>query len=250
MKLSLWLLSLAVVLGAMFGAYRYGRHVEGLARDAQLLDAVVNAVAHANDLAAIDQTAALKAAKKDADRRVAAGQQTGKAERGIADHPEYAACTLDAEDLANLINAVEGKCFNPRPHRGAGATAHFQCYELQHLKANFARTSEKLLFRSSHNSFCEAINPLCTIYYAKREPAGFVSLLGNSELAFNDLSVLQVLRVKRVASGIECSSNNQAVKSRKSIASRDVERALHGCWCNDLDLARCFEHCEQLAGFR
>lgn len=108
-KLILWLLSLAVVLGTLFGAYRYGRHVEGLTRDAQLLDAVVKAVDHANELAAIDQAAALKAAKKDADRRVAAGQLTGKAEQGIADHPEYAACALDAEDLANLINAVEGK---------------------------------------------------------------------------------------------------------------------------------------------
>ncbi len=108
-KLVLWLLSLAVVLVALFGVYRYGRHVEGLERDAQLLDAVVNAVAHANELAAIDQAAALKAAQKDADRRVAAGQQTGKVEQGIADHPEYAACALDAEDFANLINAVEGK---------------------------------------------------------------------------------------------------------------------------------------------
>lgn len=108
-KLILWLLSLSVVLGALFGVYRFGRHVEGLERDAQLLDAVVKAVAHANDLAAIDQTAALNAAKKDADRRVAAGQQTGKAEQGIADHPEYFACALGAEDFVNLINAVEGK---------------------------------------------------------------------------------------------------------------------------------------------
>jgi len=108
-KLILWLLSLAMVLGALFGAYRYGRHVEGLARDAQMLDAVVKAVAHANELAEIDQAAALKSAKKDADRRVAAGQQTGKAEQGIADHPEYAACALGAEDFVNLINAVEGK---------------------------------------------------------------------------------------------------------------------------------------------
>lgn len=108
-KLILWLLSLAVVFGALFGVYRFGRHVESLDRDAQLKDAVIEAVAHANDLAAIDQAAALKAAKKDADRRVAAGQQTGKAEQGIADHPEYAACALDAEDIANLINAVEGK---------------------------------------------------------------------------------------------------------------------------------------------
>lgn len=107
-KLALWLLSLAVVLGALFGVYRFGRHVEGLERDAQIKDAVIDAVAHANELAAIDQTAALKAVKKEADRRVAAGQQTGKAEQGIANHPEYAACALDAEDFANLINAVEG----------------------------------------------------------------------------------------------------------------------------------------------
>ncbi len=43
-------------------------------------------------------------------------------------------------------------CFNPHPHRGAGAAAHFQRPELQRLKVNFARTSAKLLFRSSHNS--------------------------------------------------------------------------------------------------
>lgn len=108
-KLILWLLSLAVVLGALFGAYRYGRNVEGLARDAQLLDAVVKAVDHANELAVIDQAAALKAAKKDADRRVAAAGQAGMVEQGIAAHPEYTACALDAEDLANLINSVEGK---------------------------------------------------------------------------------------------------------------------------------------------
>lgn len=108
-KLILWLLSLSVVMGALFGVYRFGRHVEGLDRDAQLKDAVIDAVSHANELAALDQAAALKAAKKDADRRVAAVQQTGKAEQGIADHPEYFTCALDAEDFANLINAVEGK---------------------------------------------------------------------------------------------------------------------------------------------
>lgn len=36
-KLILWLLSLAIVLGALFGSYRYGRHVEGLVRDRQEL---------------------------------------------------------------------------------------------------------------------------------------------------------------------------------------------------------------------
>lgn len=40
-RLILWLLSLAIVFGALFGAYRYGRNVEGLARDAKERDALI-----------------------------------------------------------------------------------------------------------------------------------------------------------------------------------------------------------------
>lgn len=108
-KFVLWLLSLAVVLGALLGAYRYGRHVEGLERGAQLLDAVIGAVGHANDLAAQDQDAALKSAERVAARRIEAARRDGRVEQGIADHPEYAACTLSDTDLAELNAAVEGK---------------------------------------------------------------------------------------------------------------------------------------------
>jgi hypothetical protein len=48
---------------------------------------------------------------------------------------------------------------------------------LQRLRANFARTSKKLLSRSSHNSCGGDINLSRTICCMMREPAGFVSLL-------------------------------------------------------------------------
>lgn len=108
-KLILWLLSLAVVLGALYGLYRYGRHVEGLERDSQQLAAVQRAVKEANRLAAVDLTAALAAAKLDADRAVASAKRSTRTEQGIAAHPEYADCALSADDLANLTAAVEGK---------------------------------------------------------------------------------------------------------------------------------------------
>lgn len=108
-KLILWLLSLAIVLGALFGAYRYGRHVEGFARDSQQLDAVTKAVDRANELARADKEAALKSAQKDAARHIAESGRDGRVERSIAAHTEYVACALDAADLEELIAAVEGK---------------------------------------------------------------------------------------------------------------------------------------------
>jgi len=108
-KLMLWLLSLVVVLAGLFGTYRYGRHVEGLTRDAQQLAAVKRAVADANRLAAADQAAALARAERDAARRIAAADQQGRVEQGIAAHPEYAACALGADDFGELLAAIEGK---------------------------------------------------------------------------------------------------------------------------------------------
>jgi hypothetical protein len=48
---------------------------------------------------------------------------------------------------------------------------------LQRLKANFARTSKKLLFRSPCSSCGEEINQFRTMCYVMREPAGFGALL-------------------------------------------------------------------------
>ena len=78
----------------------------------------------------------------------------------------------------SLACACHCGCFNPHPRRGAGAAFRFQHPDLQRLKANFARTSKKLLFRSPHNSCGAVKNTLRTMCYAKREPAGFWALLG------------------------------------------------------------------------
>lgn len=108
-RIILWLISVAGVLGVLYGAYGYGRHVEGLERDRTQLAAVRDAVKQANQLAAADHLAALESARRAADLRIAAAERAGRAERGIASHPEYTACALGADDLANLIAAVEGK---------------------------------------------------------------------------------------------------------------------------------------------
>lgn len=108
-KLILWLISVGVVLGALFGAYRFGRHVEGLDRDAQLKDAVIAAVAQANELAATDKAVALKAAQRAADRRAAHTESAGRVENSIEAHTEYTACALSAADLAELNHALDKK---------------------------------------------------------------------------------------------------------------------------------------------
>ena len=70
-----------------------------------------------------------------------------------------------------------GISFNPRPLSREGATVRFQCSDLQRVKANFARTPKKLLFRSPHNSCGGTINSLRTMCYVKREPIGLGALL-------------------------------------------------------------------------
>lgn len=107
-KLILWLISLAVVLGALFGAYRYGRHVEGLARDSQQLGKMKQEVKAGNRLAAADNAAATDAAAKEAERSKSSGARSGRVERSIATHVEYVACALSASDLAELNAAIEG----------------------------------------------------------------------------------------------------------------------------------------------
>lgn len=104
-----YLIIVGALLAALFGIYQYGRHVEGLERDSQQLAAVQSAVTESSRLAAIDLAAAIDAAKRDADRAITAAKRTTRTEQGIAAHPEYAACTLSADDLANLIDAVEGE---------------------------------------------------------------------------------------------------------------------------------------------
>ena len=108
-RLMLWPLSLVMVFGALFGVYQYGRHVEGLERDAAQKKSIEAAVAKANKLAAADKAAAVASALKEAERHAAEAPRMARVERSILTRTEYLACTLDAADLAELNAAVEGK---------------------------------------------------------------------------------------------------------------------------------------------
>jgi hypothetical protein len=108
-KLVLWLLSLAAVLGALYGVYLYGRHVEGLERDRQRLERAEYGIEAGNKLAGKDGAAAADAAVKNAARAASAGARTGRVERGIAAHADYTACALSAQDMQELNDAVEGR---------------------------------------------------------------------------------------------------------------------------------------------
>lgn len=108
-RFALWLLSLAVVAGALFGAYRYGRHVEGLERDSARLERVERGIESGNKLAKADHGAASTAAKQTAARAASASQRTGRVEQGITRSPDYTACALGEQDLQELNDALEGK---------------------------------------------------------------------------------------------------------------------------------------------
>lgn len=108
-KLVLWLLSLAAVALVLFGAYRYGKHVEGLERDRQQLAKVEQSIDDGNALAKADNAAATDAAADASARTESAGRRAGRVEQGITARPEYTACALSPQDLAELNAAVEGR---------------------------------------------------------------------------------------------------------------------------------------------
>ncbi len=66
-KLILWLLSVAVVLGVLFGAYHYGRHVQGL-EDDELRNAAVIEQQTKNQAALLAYTETIKSAGEQHDK--------------------------------------------------------------------------------------------------------------------------------------------------------------------------------------
>ena len=107
--------SLLVWLGSLPAAYYHGKHVEaGEAATVkageleQAISLAEVAAQHANELAAADYAEAARAFGIALNRQKRAEASATIVEHSVATKTEYRNCSLDAEDLANLNQALGG----------------------------------------------------------------------------------------------------------------------------------------------
>lgn len=104
---------LLVWIGSLPAAYYHGKHVEAgeaatvKANELEQAVSLANdAAQHANELAATDYAEAARAFGIALNRQKMAEASATKVERSVATKIEYRNCALDAEDLANLNEAL------------------------------------------------------------------------------------------------------------------------------------------------
>ncbi|MDH4285587.1 MAG: hypothetical protein OEV35_09750 [Gallionellaceae bacterium] len=106
---------LLVLFGSWPGVYYHGKHVangEAATVKAEELEQAINlaevAAQHANELAAADYAEAARAFGIALNRQKRAEASATIVEHSVATKTEYRNCSLDAEDLANLNQALGG----------------------------------------------------------------------------------------------------------------------------------------------